>query len=380
MGRCPTPCASPTPSSSAGTTSRAAARSPPYGSPSTWSVIRRSISSPWRAGTVTRRSSRGGRRSRWPPSRWRGRGSTRAGCDSGGHRSNARQGPVDVCHATVLVPAPTRAPLVVTVHDLAFVRAPEAFTKHGVSVMRRSLELVKRHADIVICPSMATMADVEAAGIGSARLRHVPHGVDATVASADDVDRVRARHDLPAQFVLFVGTIEPRKNLERLVQAVAHLDEPLPLVIAGADGWGGVAATLGRTVRRHPLSRLRRRPGSARSVRGGDRVRLPQRVGGLRDAGGRGDGAGDAGDHQSRDLDRRGRRWRSRPHRPARRRRHRARSDHGARRSRPVARRRPRACRGDDVGGRDRGDASRCTSRPVDDGPRRGQPPVVHSG
>ena len=156
-------------------------------------------------------------------------------------------GPVDVCHATVLVPAPTRAPLVVTVHDLAFVRAPEAFTKHGVSVMRRSLELVKRHADIVICPSMATMADVEAAGIGADRLRHVPHGVDATVASADDVDRVRARHDLPAQFVLFVGTIEPRKNLERLVQAVAHLDEPLPLVIAGADGWGGVAATLGRT-------------------------------------------------------------------------------------------------------------------------------------
>ncbi len=91
------------------------------------------------------------------------------------------------------------------------------------------------------------MADVEAAGIGSDRLRHVPHGVDATVASAADVDRVRARHDLPAQFVLFVGTIEPRKNLERLVQAVAHLDEPLPLVIAGADGWGGVAATLGRT-------------------------------------------------------------------------------------------------------------------------------------
>src|SRR4026209_2709237 len=80
-------------------------------------------------------------------------------------------GPVDVCHATVLVPAPTRAPLVVTVHDLAFLRAPEAFTRHGVSVMRRSLELVKRHADIVICPSMATLFDVEAAGIGTDRLR-----------------------------------------------------------------------------------------------------------------------------------------------------------------------------------------------------------------
>ena len=154
-------------------------------------------------------------------------------------------GPVDVCHATALVPAPTRAPLVVTVHDLAFLRAPGSFTRHGVRVMRRSLDRIKRHADIVVCPSQATMADLEAAGIGSDRLRLVPLGVDPTPASPDEVGRVRARYDLPSRFILFVGTIEPRKNLERLAPAVARLDEPLPLVIAGADGWGGVADAVG---------------------------------------------------------------------------------------------------------------------------------------
>jgi glycosyltransferase involved in cell wall biosynthesis len=153
-------------------------------------------------------------------------------------------GPVDVCHATALVPAPTRAPLVVTVHDLAFVRAPEAFTRHGVRVMRRSLDHIKRRADIVVCPSEATMADVAAAGVSSERLRLVPLGVDSTAASADEIDRVRARHDLPTDFVLFVGTIEPRKNLGRLALAIARLDDPLPLVIAGVAGWGGVADAL----------------------------------------------------------------------------------------------------------------------------------------
>jgi glycosyltransferase involved in cell wall biosynthesis len=136
---------------------------------------------------------------------------------------------------------------VVTVHDLAFLRAPDAFTRHGVRVMRRSLDRIERHADVIVCPSVATMADLEAAGIGSERLRLVPLGVDATVAAVDEVDRVRERHHLPPQFVLFVGTVEPRKNLQRLALAVARLDEPLPLVIAGADGWGGVADALGTT-------------------------------------------------------------------------------------------------------------------------------------
>jgi glycosyltransferase involved in cell wall biosynthesis len=153
-------------------------------------------------------------------------------------------GPVDVCHATGLVPAATRAPLVVTVHDLAFVHTPERFSRQGSRVMRMSLERIRRGAARVICPSKATMDDLERAGIASDRLRLVPLGVDSTPATAADVARVRATMALPEEFVLFVGTVEPRKNLHRLVQAMSLVDPSLPLLVAGVDGWGDLTGGL----------------------------------------------------------------------------------------------------------------------------------------
>ncbi|MEO5901312.1 MAG: glycosyltransferase, partial [Ilumatobacteraceae bacterium] len=150
-------------------------------------------------------------------------------------------GPVDVAHATTIIPCPSTAPLVVTIHDLAFRHEPEHFTKHGVRVFERSLERIRDHAAIVLCSSTATADDCRAAGIDASRLRVVPLGVDATQAAPADVDRVRVAHRLPERFALFVGTVEPRKNLANLAAAIALLDEPLPLVVVGADGWGAAA-------------------------------------------------------------------------------------------------------------------------------------------
>jgi glycosyltransferase involved in cell wall biosynthesis len=147
-------------------------------------------------------------------------------------------GEIDVAHATGLVPCATSAPLVVTVHDLAFVHDPEKFSRHGVRTMRRSLDVIGRRADRVLCSSNATMRDCEAAGLDPAMLRHVPLGVDIVTVTDDDVERVRRRYRLPPEFVLFVGTLEPRKNLRRLVEAVGRCGAGLPLVVAGADGWG----------------------------------------------------------------------------------------------------------------------------------------------
>jgi glycosyltransferase involved in cell wall biosynthesis len=146
-------------------------------------------------------------------------------------------GEVDVAHATGLVPAASAAPLVVTVHDLAFLRDPDQFTKHGAALMRRSLNVIRTAADRVLCSSEATMIDCEAAGIAADRLRHVPLGVDIVDVAPIDVDRVRRQYRLPAEFVLFVGTLEPRKNLARLVEAVDR-SACLPLVVAGTVGWG----------------------------------------------------------------------------------------------------------------------------------------------
>ena len=147
-------------------------------------------------------------------------------------------GDIDVAHATGLVPCATAVPLVVTVHDLAFIHDPGQFTRQGVRTMRRSIEVIARRADLVLCSSLATMRDCEAVGLDPDLLRHVPLGVDLVDVDEATVEQVRRRYLLPEEFVLFVGTLEPRKNLRRLVDAVRRDEVTLPLVVAGAAGWG----------------------------------------------------------------------------------------------------------------------------------------------
>ena len=146
-------------------------------------------------------------------------------------------GPIDVCHSTTAIPAATTAPHVVTVHDVSFVHTPERFTRHGARVMRAGLERC-RSADLVLCPSDTTAGELAALGFDRARIRIVSWGVEPVDVSAGEVDRLRADRDLPERFVLFVGTLEPRKNLSRLADAVHRVDPAIPLVIAGAAGWG----------------------------------------------------------------------------------------------------------------------------------------------
>jgi glycosyltransferase involved in cell wall biosynthesis len=147
-------------------------------------------------------------------------------------------GDIDVVHATGLVPAATNRPLVVTVHDVAFLHEPGQFSRQGVRIMRRSLDAIARRADRIICSSRATVDDCVAAGLDAERIRLVPLGVEVHDVAPSDVARVRRRYGLPAEFVLFVGTLEPRKNLARLAEANSIRRPPLPLVVAGADGWG----------------------------------------------------------------------------------------------------------------------------------------------
>ncbi|MGA0064623.1 MAG: glycosyltransferase family 4 protein [Ilumatobacteraceae bacterium] len=148
---------------------------------------------------------------------------------------------LDVVHCTTIIPfaVDDRVPLVVTVHDLAFRHHPEFFTRRGVDVFERSLAKLRDSADMLLCSSRATMHDCEAAGFGRDRLRLVPLGVRVHTASLEQRRAVRERFALPEQYLLFVGTLEPRKNLGGLLDALESLggDTP-PLVVAGASGWG----------------------------------------------------------------------------------------------------------------------------------------------
>ena len=145
---------------------------------------------------------------------------------------------LDVVHATTIMAPGTSVPLVVTIHDLAFLHHPEFFTERGNKMFRKSLNLLLTKADMVLCSSEATLNDCRAAGFSESRLRHVPLGVTTHAISDADRARVQATYELPSRFILFVGTLEPRKNLPRLVEALASIPGAPPLLVAGMNGWG----------------------------------------------------------------------------------------------------------------------------------------------
>ncbi len=168
---------------------------------------------------------------------------------------------LDVVHATTWAIPPTRRPLVVTVHDVAFLRDPEHFTPRGVRFFTRALERTRDEAAAVVVPSRATADDCVEAGIEASRVHVVPHGAPDWTVTQAGVAALRARLGLPERFVLWCGTHEPRKNLDGLLRAfalVAEADPGLHLVLVGPPGWGErhAGAAGAATGRVHEVGRL----------------------------------------------------------------------------------------------------------------------------
>lgn len=137
-------------------------------------------------------------------------------------------------------------PAVVTIHDLGYKYFPEA---HPVAA-RWYLDLTTRYsvrrATRVIADSLATGHDIAAHyRIPENKIAVVYPGVDEALAPVTDetvLKAVRTRYGLPEHYLLFVGTLQPRKNIARIVRAYAqwraeHQDRDLALVLAGPQGW-----------------------------------------------------------------------------------------------------------------------------------------------
>ncbi|MBM7480364.1 glycosyltransferase family 4 protein [Oerskovia jenensis] len=167
--------------------------------------------------------------------------------------------PTDVIHATTWAVPPRSAPLVVTVHDVAFRRNSSHFTPHGVRYFEKALQVVRREADLVIVPSVATRDDCVEAGLSPERLRVVPHGTSAAPVTEDEVTAWRAAHGVHRDFVLWCGTFEPRKNVGALLAAFSTMlgeGTDLDLVLIGPTGWGGTSAEVRAVVDRLPADRV----------------------------------------------------------------------------------------------------------------------------
>jgi glycosyltransferase involved in cell wall biosynthesis len=130
---------------------------------------------------------------------------------------------------------PGRAAL--TIHDLGYKHFPDAHPTNA----RRYLEWTTRYsaqrANVVLADSMATARDLtELYDTPSAKIRVVYPGVDAP--PKGDIEEVRRKYNLPERYFLSIGTLQPRKNIARLVQAYAKAAVPdVGLVLAGAKGW-----------------------------------------------------------------------------------------------------------------------------------------------
>lgn len=156
-------------------------------------------------------------------------------------------GKVRLFHATDFVLPPTLpcTRTLLTVHDLSFARLPDSATPRLRAYLEAVVPRSARRADHILADSAATKADLSALyGIPEAKITVLYSGVSSAFAPVRDSahqSAVRAKYGIGGSpYVLSVGTVQPRKNYERLMQAFAGLPArwaDLKLVIVGGRGW-----------------------------------------------------------------------------------------------------------------------------------------------
>lgn len=151
---------------------------------------------------------------------------------------------VDLVHATDhLLPRLSQVKSVFTLHDLIFRFHPETHKPLNRWFLTLMMPHFLQAADAVIAVSECTKRDaVRLYGIDEAKIRVIYEGVNPRfrLATPEAISGVRQKHGLPEHFILSVGTIEPRKNLNTLLEAyraLRHRGAQFKLVIVGKRGW-----------------------------------------------------------------------------------------------------------------------------------------------
>jgi glycosyltransferase involved in cell wall biosynthesis len=152
---------------------------------------------------------------------------------------------LDVLHAQYLLPHHLRCRTVLTVHDVLYERYPEFFTRMDLYRNKIGVPRSCRRADHIITVSESSKRDlIEIYGLDPSRITVTYHGTDDSYRPLDQEEArefLRRKYGLEGEFILYVGAIQPRKNVPRLVSAFAELKRkrriPHKLVIVGPKAW-----------------------------------------------------------------------------------------------------------------------------------------------
>lgn len=158
-----------------------------------------------------------------------------------------RRRPVDLLHVQYTAPPFMPCPVVATIHDLSFEHLPATFKRRSWMQLRLTVRRTAREAAHLIVPSEYTRRDIcETYSIAPARVSVVPLAAAscyAPVSDAKEIERVRNIYGISGDYILAVGSIQPRKNLARLIEAYADLRRQRPhdklprLVLVGKRAW-----------------------------------------------------------------------------------------------------------------------------------------------
>jgi len=168
--------------------------------------------------------------------------------------------PVDVLHVQYTAPPFCRVPVVVTIHDLAFERMPETFTRRGSFQLKLTVRRTAKKAARIATVSEYSRQDLlDIYKLPPEKVVVTYNGVESSFtlqpSVPNEAEEVRRRFGVSRDFLLAVGSLQPRKNLVRLIRAYARLrserqDFRPQLVIVGRKLW--LASEIFDEVKRHP--------------------------------------------------------------------------------------------------------------------------------
>ncbi len=153
----------------------------------------------------------------------------------------AFMGSFDLFHGLNYYVPRVKYPSIVNIYDMSFALHPQFFTRERLSDIPPKAAVSSKRADRIITGSIAAKSDiVDIYNVPEDKVVVIPNGVEERFRprGADEIELYRKRSGLPDKFLLYVGTVEPRKNITALAKAYKKLRlKDVSLVIAGAKGW-----------------------------------------------------------------------------------------------------------------------------------------------